>query len=430
MRSKFLGCAALWCSLWVHAAERDFTPSGSAQVIEKLAPRVGAAAKDPEKTAQAVRTAINLARETADPRYLGRAQALLAPWWDRAGAPPDLAVLQATVLQSRHDFAGARLVLQKVVSNQTRHAQAWLTLATLDRLQADYASALKACRNLARSGADFHAQACWLETQSLQGQHAVARQGFSALLAHEKTQGRPQVFSPPSGGLAQSDRFGGSHVPTPGRPQVFSPPSGGLAQSDRFGGSEKQNDANQAWVWSLVAENEARAGSNAAALTAYRQSLALQNDSYTAIAAADLLLDLGQNQAALHMLQSHAESDAVLLRRACAQKRLADPAWKTLMGTLQARFAASQQRGDDAAAHARERALLALWLEDDAQAAAQAAAVNFARQKEPIDWWLALHTAQAAGQTDRVSALQKQLQAAGLRDARLARWQKDAGSNS
>jgi DNA transformation protein and related proteins len=28
--------------------------------------------------------------------------------------------------------------------------------------------------------------------------------------AHEKTPGRSQVFSPPSGGLAQSDRFGGA----------------------------------------------------------------------------------------------------------------------------------------------------------------------------------------------------------------------------
>jgi citrate lyase subunit beta / citryl-CoA lyase len=58
-----------------------------------------------------------------------------------------------------------------------------------------------------------------------------------AELVDEKTQGRSQVFSPPSGGLAQSDRSGGSHVPTQGRPQVFSPPSGGLAQSDRSGGS-------------------------------------------------------------------------------------------------------------------------------------------------------------------------------------------------
>jgi tetratricopeptide (TPR) repeat protein len=372
MKPKFLGCAALLCSLWVHAAERDFTPASNTQVIEKLAPRVRTVAKDPEKTAQAVRAAINLARETADPRYLGRAQALLAPWWDQAETPPDLAVLQATVLQSKHDFAAARLVLQKVVSNQPRHAQAWLTLATLNRLQADYASALKACRNLAHSGAAFYAQACLLETQSLQGQYAVARQGFSAVLAN------------------------------------------------------KQDAATQAWIWSLTAENEARAGSNAAALTAYRQSLALQNDSYTAIAAADLLLDLGQNREALHILQTHAESDAVLLRRAYALKRLGESIWKAHMRTLQARFAASQQRGDDTAAHAREHALLALWLEDDAQAAAQAAAVNFARQKEPIDWWLALQAAQAAGQMDRVAAVQKQLQASGLRDAKLAPWQNAA----
>jgi prolyl 4-hydroxylase len=55
-------------------------------------------------------------------------------------------------------------------------------------------------------------------------------------LLHEKTPGRSQVFSPPSGGLTRSDRSGGSHAQTPGRSQVFSSPSGGLTRSDRSGG--------------------------------------------------------------------------------------------------------------------------------------------------------------------------------------------------
>jgi malonyl-CoA O-methyltransferase len=55
--------------------------------------------------------------------------------------------------------------------------------------------------------------------------------------AHEKTLGRSQVFSAPSGGPAQSDGSGGTNDLTPGRSQVFSSPPGGLAQSDRSGGT-------------------------------------------------------------------------------------------------------------------------------------------------------------------------------------------------
>jgi iron complex outermembrane recepter protein len=58
--------------------------------------------------------------------------------------------------------------------------------------------------------------------------------------AHEKTPGRSQVFSSPSGGLAQSDGSGGAHEKTPGRSQIFSSPSGGLAQSDGSGGANPQ----------------------------------------------------------------------------------------------------------------------------------------------------------------------------------------------
>jgi RNA polymerase sigma-70 factor, ECF subfamily len=50
--------------------------------------------------------------------------------------------------------------------------------------------------------------------------------------------GPPQDDLTPSGGLAQSDRFGGSALKSiAGPPQDDLTPSGGLAQSDRFGGS-------------------------------------------------------------------------------------------------------------------------------------------------------------------------------------------------
>ena len=48
---------------------------------------------DPAAVAIRAREAISVARQTGDTRYWGRAQALLAPWWDKSDAPADLAVL-------------------------------------------------------------------------------------------------------------------------------------------------------------------------------------------------------------------------------------------------------------------------------------------------------------------------------------------------
>jgi hypothetical protein len=58
-----------------------------------------ALAKEPHDLRAAVRLArldIELARERSDPRYLGRAEAALAPWWSD-DAPPAVLVLRATI---------------------------------------------------------------------------------------------------------------------------------------------------------------------------------------------------------------------------------------------------------------------------------------------------------------------------------------------
>lgn len=360
------------------ATARDLQPASDAQVIETLAPRMrlpaGAVAPGlaltPEQAALAARAAIEQARTTADPRYLGRAQALLAPWWDQPDAPVALAILQATVQQGRHEFAAAHATLARALQRDPSQAQGWLTLATLERLSGRYPQALMACAQVERAGATLHAAACTLETRSLQGQHDAARQGLDAL--------RRQ---------------------TP-------------------------DAATQAWLLSLLAESEERAGRDPAAWRAYQTSLALAPDGYTALAAADLLLRTGRAPAALALLADQPASDAVLLRRAQALKLTKDRNWQDLAMALRERFAALEARGDDPATHARERALGWLWLDVDTVRAAEAARLNLRLQKEPLDWWLALHSADLAGQTGEVARLREALAATGLRDARLARWMR------
>ena len=351
------------------AGGRDWQPSSDSQVIETLPARVrassNASATTPQAAALAAKQAITLARQTADTRYLGRAQASLGRWWNQSDAPVELAVLQATVHQSRHEFAAARAILTQALQREPQHAQGWLTLATLERVAGNYPAAKAACAQVLRAGAALYGAACQLETASLQGQHDEARRGLSALQR------------------------------------------------------QTLDASTQAWLGSLLAESEERAGRDRAALATYQASLALAPDGYTALAAADLLLRTGQAGAALKTLADQPASDAVLLRRAYAMKLLKDPQWQAVSTQLQARFAALDQRGDDPATHARERALAYLWLDADPVKALQFAMLNLTLQKEPLDWWLALQSAQRAGQTAELARLRSEVSATGLRDARL-----------
>jgi hypothetical protein len=353
------------CAL-AQAAGRDMQPTSDSQVLETLPARVRTSTTTPQAAALAARQAITLARETADTRYLGRAQASLARWWNQSDAPVELAVLQATVHQSRHEFAAARTILTQALQREPGHAQGWLTLATLERVAGNYPTAMAACAQVTRAGAALYGAACQLETASLQGQHDEARRALAAL-------------------------------------------------------QRQTTDAStQAWLGSLSAESEERAGRDSAALAAYQASLALAPDGYTALAAADLLLRTSQAGAALKLLADQPASDAVLLRRAYAFKLQKDPQWQALSTELQARFAALDQRGDDPATHARERALAYLWLDADAAKAWQSAKLNLTLQKEPLDWWLALQSAQRAGQTAELARLRTEVATSGLRDARLS----------
>ena len=367
-------CLVFWAGTAMAAFPQDLTPGLDAEVVERLPERVSAAPATPQAAATTAQRWITLSRETADPRYLGRAQAALARWWGQADAPADLLVLQATVEQGRHEFSAARATLERALQTNPAQVQGWLTLATLERVAARYEAAEAACRNVARHGAALYATACLLETRSLQGQHDAARNGFTAL--------RQQV-------------------------------AGDAAQ--------------RAWIGSLLAESEERAGRDDAADAAYRRSLADAPDGYTALAYADQLLRRNRASAALEVLRHQPDSDSVLLRRAQALRLTGDAAWQPLARDLEARFAAIEARGEGLDAHARERALLALWLQGQPAAAWKAARTNLSLQKEPLDWWLALQTSEQSGDAAAHQAVRQALQQAGLQDVRLARWQTRGG---
>ncbi|SDP48173.1 hypothetical protein SAMN05216303_104425 [Rhodoferax sp. OV413] len=352
-------------------AVTELRPGRGDEVIERLPAitrvrlaQTATAMPDPAAAAAQARAHIATARQTGDTRYWGRAQAALAHWWGQADAPVALAVLQATVQQGRHEFQAARSVLQAALQRDPGHAQGWLNLAALERLSGQYPRALRACEAVARAGQNFYAQACQLETQSLQGQTGAARKGLLALRA------------------------------------------------------QTQDAGQRSWLDSLLAESEERAGHDAAALAAYQSSLQEEPDLYTSIALADLLLRTGKAADALAVLQPLPQTDAVLLRQAAAMRRLDNPGWKPLRSTLREWNGELARRGDDLSLHGREQALVALWLDDDAPAALAIARRNLGLQREPIDWWVALQSARQAKDSAALQQLQTEMQATGLVDAR------------
>ena len=320
---------------------------------------------DPAAAAKQARQDISVARQTGDTRYWGRAQAALAPWWDRPEAPAELAVLQATVQGGRHEFSASRAVLTATLARAPGYAQGWLNLAALERLSARYPESLAACDAVTRAGQALYAEACRLETKSLQGEHQVAAQGLQSLIS-------------------------------------------------------QAGDAGQrSWLLSLLAESDERWGHDAAAADAYARSLAAEHDLYTAIAFSDLLLRTGKTAQAEQILAPLPATDAVVLRRAAAWKRLGDARWSTERQLLRTRVEELQRRGDDTSLHGRELALAALWLDEDATQALQFARSNLRLQREPLDWWVALQSARLAKDGAAQAEIESAIRAAGLRDARL-----------
>jgi tetratricopeptide (TPR) repeat protein len=325
---------------------------------------------EPAQASQLARAAIDTARRTGDARYWGRAQTALGGWWDHPQAPAELMVLQATVQQGQHAFDAAQVRLRQALQGAPENPQAWLTLATLLRLEGRYREAGVACERVSSAGAALYGRACLTEVKSLQG--ADIGKAWSALLAQAT-----------------------------------------------------QPDA-QAWLLSLWGEHLERQARPTDALKRYQQSLALQPDLYTALAQADLLLRQRSAREALTTLAASPDTDAVLLRRAQAQRLLNEPDWRGLLNDVQARQQALERRGEDLTPHAREVALAALWLQDDPALAQRWAARNLTLQQEPIDYWVALESARRAGDRPAFMRWREQIDQIGLTDARLPKEWIDA----
>jgi tetratricopeptide (TPR) repeat protein len=373
----FSACACVIAT--AHAAPH--TPASGAQVLERLPggldparrelqglrAALGANPNNLDLATTLAQRYIEQSRRDGDPRYLGYAQAALAPWWTQPQPPSQVLVLRATLRQSTHQFAPALTDLDTVLKRDSGNSQAWLTRATVQLITGDFQGARASCMRLYSRAPELVVQACLSSVGSVSGQAAPS---------YER--------------LRQTYAARAASAP-----------------------------ALRAWVATLLGEMAARLGRFEAAEAHFREALALDPaDSYLLGAYSDFLLDRGRASEVIKLLQDKTQADALLLRHAIALKAAGRPQAAPATAELAARFDAAMRRRDSV--HQREQARFELALRGDGAAAVRLAKLNWAVQKEPADLRILAQAAAASGDQEARAIVRGWLKTSAIEDATIA----------
>ena len=285
-------------------------PEADAEVLERLPARAvdprqremsalrRALAARPGDLDLALRLARRYHAEVAaegDPRFVGYAQAALAPWWALADPPPAARLMRAILLQFNHQFDAALADLRAVVAADPGDSEAWSWLAAIAMVRGDYPLVRQACGQLASRATPAVSAGCLAHLDATTGHAAAAASSLRAALRED-----------------------------------------GLSDLGE-----------RLWALTRLAEIEERRGEHSAAEAAYREALALGiTDGYLLAAYSDFLLDQGRATEVLALLQGRERSDLLLLRLALAAKLSASPLQAGWQRDLAARFDAARLRGD------------------------------------------------------------------------------------
>src|SRR5438105_6616120 len=179
------------------ANSKPYAPADDNVVLERLPEKTDPSLRDVKRLRAALdrnpndlalatrlaRRAIEAARETGDPRFLGQAQAALGSWWSLAEPPAQALLLRATIKQSTHDFPGAIADLDRLLEKNPVDGQALLTRATVLTVQGRYADARADCGRVARLSVPLVASACDAGPASLSGDAGSAYEALRSALA-------------------------------------------------------------------------------------------------------------------------------------------------------------------------------------------------------------------------------------------------------
>jgi len=393
MRSRFcsvLNIASFLGMLIVRSAAEPYIPQNPQEPLERLRStpldptgrelrelrhRLAGEPKNLELAAQFVRLCLERGRAEADPRFVGRAQSALAPWWSSLTPPAEVLVLRATIKQSQHDFDDALNDLNLAVRTAPGNAQAWLTRASVLTVLARYDEARKSCVPLVGRAPELIAVTAVANIAVLTGDARRGCEMLTQTLERNRAAGR----------------------------------------------------AERLWAWTLLAETSARLGRWTAAQDQFQQAFDLgQRDAYLLGAYADFLLDWGHPKEAVALLQDETRADGLLLRLALAEDKL-EPRPKTLsdhVASLRARFEASHLRGDFI--HQREEARFALHLLHQSGEALRLARQNWQVQREPADARILLEAGLAQRDLAAMQTVLEFIQTNHLEDVQLQRLVQQA----
>ena len=354
-------------------------PADAAEVLERLPIRPGDATArelanlrgavsrtakenpaDPQPATQLAERYYDLATARGDPRYIGYADAVMAPFAN-SEAPAVLAV-RGQLRQYRHDFDGALAAFANALRADPQFAAAHAWRGAIFLVQANYAAAKAECDAL---------QA--LDRRTLYGGCIGLVRAYSGQLE--------------SGFAALQRALDGAH-----------------------------DTGNRLWLLTRLGEVAAWRGQPARAEQAYRAALALGiDDGYLLAAWSDFLLDQKRPADVVKLLAGWEASDPLLLRLALAETALKLPVAQRHVTALGDRFAAARMRGDTT--HRAEEARYELHLAGNAAAALVVAAANYKVQREPRDARALLEAAIAAKDAAAAQPVRDWLQSSGFEDA-------------
>jgi hypothetical protein len=358
-----------------------FTPTSDAEVVERLPGATDPAlrgveslrrqlAARPADTAlrlEIARRYFDLAMAQGDPRYVGYAQAAIAPLAQTAGNDARYWLVRGQLQQYGHDFTGAVASLNKASQLAPDAAEPVAWRAAIAMVQARYADADAECRRLQSIASVLFAQGCAAYVQASTGQLQPAYDALQAALA-AAPRAEPGLLL---------------------------------------------------WVRTRLAEMAVRLQRWDAAEQHFQAALALGiADQFLLGAYADFLLLRDRPADVLRLLAGWERSDILLLRLALAGKAAAEPRRGDWTRQLGERFRAAEQRGDRL--HAQEAARFALDIEGDAAKALVRARHNYEVQKEPRDAEILLRAAIAAKEPQAAQPALDWLQGSRYEDPRLA----------
>ena len=305
-----------------------------------------ALAAHPEDLGTAIALAkvdIGLSRERSDPRFLGYAQAALAPWWDLPTPPVEVLVLRATIRQSMPDFDSALVDLDRALTLAPNDPQIWITRAVVLTVRGRYDEAKQSCQPLRQLAPELVFTVCETSIDAVTGQAAPAYDRLASAIAH----------------------------------------------------AARLSDDEREWAVSNLGEIALRLGHDADAEKNFRAALAIDpEDPYAIAALSDLLLDLNRPAEAITLVAQKTDNDGLLLRLAIAEKKSRAAEARAHADLLASRIDASKLRGD--VVHRREQARFELEIRGDSHAALDLARANWDVQKEEWDARIFLESAVAA----------------------------------